>query len=172
MKKYIVILVIVLGTLVTGCQKDETTGLEYLQSGQYEEAIIKFEEHTDDKQNQAEAYRGIGLAYWELEDYQRARAAFEKALSYGTEETGTICNFMGICDMKLGYFESAQEWFEKGIGIEGNAEELTKEMMFNQIVACEEIGDWDQAKEKLADYTARYPDDSEAKKEADFLETR
>lgn len=40
------------------------------------------------------------------------------------------------------------------------------------IVACEGMEDWEQAKEKLEEYIAKYPEDEEAEKEAEFLETR
>ena len=43
---------------------------------------------------------------------------------------------------------------------------------YNAIVACEGMEDWEQAKERLAKYTDKYPKDEEAKKEAEFLETR
>ena len=49
---------------------------------------------------------------------------------------------------------------------------LKQEMEYNAIVACEGMEDWEQAKERLAKYTDKYPKDEEAKKEAEFLETR
>ena len=52
------------------------------------------------------------------------------------------------------------------------SEEMMQEMRFNEIVAYEQAGDIESARSKLADYTADYPDDEKAAKEAEFLETR
>ena len=49
---------------------------------------------------------------------------------------------------------------------------MMQEMRFNEIVAYEQAGDIESARSKLADYTADYPDDEKAAKEAEFLETR
>ena len=55
-------------------------GIEYLKNGQYEEAIGQFEQAIKDEVNVGDAYRGIGIAKWEQEDYEGAREAFQKAL--------------------------------------------------------------------------------------------
>ena len=45
-------------------------------------------------------------------------------------------------------------------------------MKYNQIVAFEQLGDWESAKARLAEYVAEYPEDANALKEQQFLETR
>jgi len=172
MKKYLITLAVVAGLLLGGCNTKELSGTELLEQGSYEAAVEKFEEAIDAGRNIEEAYRGLGIAYWEMEDYQRARGAFSKALNNGAEETGTIYNFLGVCDLKMGYMENALEWFDKGLETEGNSEEMIREMEFNQIAAYEGLEDWDKVREKLDSYLAKYPDDEQAQKEADFLETR
>ena len=158
--------------LLAGCQEKGPTVTEMLDSGDYEAAIISMQKMIDKGENIGEAYRGIGIAYWELGEYQKARAAFEHALANGAKETGIICNFIGVCDLQLGHIQSAGQWFERGLAKEDNAPELTQEMEFNQIVVLEKAGNFEGAKEKLAIYVVKYPDDADAKKEADFLETR
>lgn len=172
MKKYVLTLTVIIGFLLAGCGEKEPSGTELLKEERYEEAIDKFQEAIDEKLNPEEAYRGQGIAYWELEDYQRSRAAFTKALAYDAKETGTICNFIGLCDLKLGSPQSAAEWFEKGIAKEDSSPELIREMEYNQIIAYEQVKNWDKAKEKLTAYIEKYPDDAEALKESQFLETR
>lgn len=149
-------------------------GIEYLKNGQYEEAIEQFGQAVEEEINVADAYRGIGLACWEQEDYEGARDAFQKALEQKTEQpfTGTIYNLLGICEMKLNNPASAKDYFQLGIGLKGNSAELDREMKYNLIVAFEQTGDWESAKAKLAEYTAEYPDDTNALKEQQFLETR
>ena len=50
--------------------------------------------------------------------------------------------------------------------------EVLQEMRFNQIVCYEKLGDWENAKTKIAEYIQVYPDDADAQREAKFLETR
>ena len=158
---------------LTGCVKNPSEkGVEYLEDGKYKEAIEQFQDAIDSEVNAGDAYRGIGIAKWEQEDYEGAKEAFQNALDNGSKKTGTIYNFMGNCDMKLSRPESALNYFRLGIGQEDSSEELKKEMHFNMIVAYEQMKDWESAKAKLKEYLAEYPDDEAAKKELEFLETR
>jgi len=171
MKKYLLILISAV-LLIGGCASDEPTAAELLEQESYAAAAEKFTEAINDGRNPDEAYRGLGIAYWEQGDYRRARASFSKALNYGAEGTASIYRFLGSCDLQMGYAESALEWFEKGTTAADAKAEMIQEMEFNQIAAYEMLGDWDKAKEKLAAYVAKYPDDEQAKKENEFLETR
>ena len=45
-------------------------------------------------------------------------------------------------------------------------------MLYNEVMAYERLKDWEGAKVKMAAYVAKYPDDTDAQKEAEFLETR
>ncbi len=129
-------------------------GIEYLEKGQYEEAVSQFEEAVKEEVNVGDAYRGIGIARWELEDYEGAKDAFQKALEQESESPfmGTIYNFLGNCELKTGNPQSAQNYF--------------------QLVALEQSGDWENAKAKVTEYAAEYPDDANVLKEQQFLQTR
>lgn len=147
-------------------------GVEFLSQGQYEQAEEKFNEAIKKEKNLGEAYRGLGMALWEQEDYEGARDAFLNALENDAEETATIYNFLGNCESDLGDWESALDYYAKGIASEDCSDEMMQEMMFNEIAAYEKMGDYETAKEKLREYTEKYPDDENAAKEAEFLETR
>lgn len=168
--KLVTVLIAVL--LLAGCSNPSEKGTEYLENGQYEEAVKEFEKAVEDNKNVGDAYRGIGIAKWELEDYEGAREAFVKALENDAEKTGTIYNFIGCCDMKLDNPSSALNYFNLGIDFEGNSEELNQEMRFNMIAAYEQAGDWESAMTKLEEYLEDYPDDADAQKEMEFLKTR
>lgn len=172
MKKGVALAVLLTCCMFTGCARPTEDGLKLLQEQKYEEAAEKFRQSIEKDKDLAEAYRGLGLAYWELEDYENAKDAFENALEQGAEATGTIYNFLGICEMKAENMEEALSYFRLGIASEGNSEELQREMEMNEIVVCEELGDWELAKSKLAEYTVKYPNDEKAAKESEFLETR
>lgn len=159
--------------ILTGCGKREyRDGMEKLEDGQYEEAVGHFERAIEEEYSIGDAYRGIGIAKWETGDYEGAAAAFEMALSNGSEEDGTLYHLSGACKMQLKEWTAAIEYYEKAISLGDCTDEVLKEMKFNVIAAYEELKDWESAKIKLAEYTAEYPDDEQAAKEAEFLETR
>ena len=107
---------------------------------------------------------------------------FEKALAAGGEKNQVIYNLLGICGMKLNDYNYALEQFNQGISLSQNSgtsmenaesfSEVLQEMRFNQIVCYEKLGDWENAKTKIAEYIQVYPDDADAQREAKFLETR
>lgn len=66
----------------------------------------------------------------------------------------------------------AVSYYEQGVLMEDCTEEMLREMQFNMIAAYEAQGDYESAKAKLAEYVAAWPDDTQAVKEAEFLETR
>lgn len=168
-----VVLVVLVVILVTMFRKNPLKqGLEYLETGDYQSAVEQFEEAAEKEKSAGEAYRGIGIARWEVEDYEGACEAFEKALDAGAKKTGTIYNFLGSCEMKLGDPEKALNAYNLALEDENNSEEMEQEIRYNIIAAYEQMKDWDSAKQKLKEYLDDYPDDEEAKKEAEFLETR
>ena len=173
MKRIVVVIVVCLfGLCLSGCENPSEEGVEYLQNGQYEEAIEQFEQAIEDDVNTGDAYRGIGIARWEQEDYEGASEAFLKALEEGAQKTGPLDNFIGRCEMKLGNFPSAQNYFRLGLAQEDNSAQLNQEMQYNMVVAYEQVKDWESAKAELRDYLASYPEDEAAQKELQFLETR
>lgn len=179
MKKRKLILAAFAASLLMGCSNPNEEGMAALKEGNYQEAITAFQEMTakeiqneDVKKKVSDAYRGMGMAYWELEDYEQCKENYLSALELGTEQTGTLYNFLGVCDMKLGQYESAITYFDKGLVLEEAGSELAKEMEFNQVSAYEALKDWENAKKKIASYIEKYPDDEVAAKEAEFLKTR
>lgn len=168
-----IIIVLCAGILLAGCGKSEyQDGIESLGNGKYEEAVSHLNKAVEDEYNTGDAFRGIGIAKWELQDYEGAAQAFSQALENGAKETSALYNLMGACMLKLEDPDSAISYYEKGIAAGDGAGEVMKEMKFNVIAAYEKLGDWENAKTKLAEYTKEYPDDEQAAKEAEFLETR
>lgn len=147
-------------------------GLAYLKEENYSGAIASFEESIAKKKDVGEAYRGIGIAYWEEESYEKAEEAFTNALLNGADKTGTIYNFLAICDWKEQDLDGALQDFQTGIRCEPEGSSLRQEMEFNVICIYEEKRDWVNAKESMEQYIASYPEDAKAQKEAEFLRTR
>ena len=168
-----VLLTVIVAVLVFGCGKNPAKqGVEYLEDGEYKKAIEQFEEAIEKEKNVGDAYRGIGIAKWEMEYYEGACEAFKNALENDAKKTGTIYNFLGSCELKLDHPEKALNFYNLALEDEDNSEEMEQEIRYNIIAAYEQTGDWESVKVKLEEYLEDYPDDEDAKKEAEFLETR
>ena len=164
-KKVIIGILVAFCMTVTGCAGSVKKGTKYLEEKDYKNAEVEFQDAVDKKKNLGEAYRGLGLCYWEQKKYEKAEKALEKALKNGTEETATLYNILGICDLELDKPEKAVYYFENGQELSGAGKELLKEMAYNLVVAYEKAGDYQSAKEKLDSYLKANPDDKKALKE-------
>lgn len=159
-------------TLLTGCVNVMEEGSELLAGKDYEGAKAKFQESIEKSRDLAESYRGLGLCYWEQQDYEKAADAFGRALDNGAKKTATLYNLLGICEMKLENPEKAVYYFENGQELPDGDAALIQEMAFNTAAAYEQLGDYVTAREKLALYVSAYPDDARAQKELEFLNTQ
>lgn len=176
-KKWMIGLIFVL-CFLTGCQKVNyiKDGTDQLNAGEYENAIEQFEQAIAEGDRLDEAYKGIGFAHYEMEEYAQALDAFENALKKGADRTPMIYNLMGICEMKLGNYQGALNDFNIGLisaeTVEGDYEAIVQEMKYNEVVCYENIQNWSSARTKIEEYILLYPDDQAAQKEAQFLRTR
>lgn len=159
--------------LLTGCGESVyEQGVKQLESEEYEDAVVSFEEAIAKEKNMADSYRGLGIAYWELGKYEDAKDALEAAIEHGTEETATLDSILGNCELELENAENAIGYYENVLSAEDVDEDLKKDVEFNMIVAYEQMKDLDAARERLEAYISKYPEDEAAAKEAEFLETR
>ncbi len=172
MKKSLGIVLMVVALLAVGCASNIKDGTSYLEKGQYEKAIACFEKDIQKGKHLDEAYRGLGIAKYESEAYPEALEAFEKAIAEGTEKTATLYGLIAACHMQMEEYEAALEAYGQLLKMDDCTNELRQEARFNEIAACQQLGDWELAKEKVASYVADYPDDSRMDKTAEFLETR
>ena len=177
--------------VLTACSKNGiNAGTELLEKGDFEKAASVFEQAAKEAETEGErapeAYRGMGMACYALEDYEGTRQNLQKALDEGGLETPIIYNLIGVSSMKLEDYDTALAAFDKGTGLpesgvvsRGSKEEETadyseviREMKFNRVVCLEKKLDWKNAKAAMAEYASLYPDDANAQKEAEFLSTR
>lgn len=171
-KKIPVLLCIVCTVLLTGCAGKIDKGIEHLEKKEYEKAVESFDKAIDAGEQVAEAYHGQGIAYWELKEYDKAKKAMLSYLKEKGEPTATVYQILGDSEMKLENYEEAISYYLKGMSCDGLNEKQLQEMSYNEIIAYEKLHDWSSAKAKISAYVEKYPDDKEAKKEAEFLETR
>lgn len=158
--------------VLSGCGNAMKEGTEQLEKKDYSGAVESFSEVIKEGKNVGEAYHGQGIAYWELQEYEKCREVMEKALENGVTGTPNIYQTLGDACMALGEYEEALSSYWKGMGCDGLTEEQLQAMLYNEVMAYEGLKDWDGAKVKMAAYVAKYPEDTDAQKEAEFLETR
>ena len=96
----------------------------------------------------------------------------EKALKNGTEETATLYNILGICDLELDKTGKGSVLFRKWAGAFRRRKRAAKRNGIYLVVAYEKAGDYQSAKEKLDSYLKANPDDKKALKEQEFLNTQ
>ncbi|MEE1314366.1 MAG: tetratricopeptide repeat protein [Faecalimonas sp.] len=172
MRRIRVIGVLVCVLLLLGCATNLEDGTAYLEAKDYEQAAVCFQKDIAEEKHLAEAYRGLGIAQYELGEYEAALEAFEMARASGAEETATFYSLMAACQMQMEAYEAAMESYAKVLEQGDCTEELRQEARYNEIAICQELSDWELAKEKVASYVEDYPEDSRMNKTAEFLETR
>ena len=189
MRRKLLILFTAAVCFLTGCANYVKDGTELMREGAYQEAIESFQESIDKEKDVEEAYRGMGMAYYKMQDYGQARENLQTAIDLGSRETPVVYNLIGICAMNLRDYDGALEAFEKGIALADDPdldeasenadsdmvseeEDVVREMKYNQIVCYEKKTDWAGAKAAADAYISAYPDDEEVQKEAEFLGTR
>lgn len=172
MKKSRWILLFVISTMLLGCKANIKDGITYLEEEKYEAAMDCFEKDIAEKKNLGDAYRGMGIAQYELGDYAAAVDAFQNALKNETKKTATIYNLMGASCLQLNQYEEALDYYAKALKMEDCTEELKQEILFNEIAIYQELSDWDTLKEKVSAYVENYPEDGRMDKTVEFLETR
>lgn len=135
--------------------------------GDYEEARTSLEKAKDS--NGASAASLLGQTYEKLGDYNYAASVYSTYLET-KQADAEIYNQLGLCKMKVGDYEAALSAFQKGLAIEGNT--ALQSLQYNEIVAYEYLGQFEQAKSAMQQYLALYPDDEKAQRENIFLQTR
>ena len=196
-KRMVLVMAVSAMCMMAGCGNTVKDGTEALEQGDYDTAIASFEEAagSDDKEEAAEGYCGLGMTYYEQKQYDQALemlekekniskdVLLEKAFDNGTVKTAELCNLAGTSALCKEDYAKALEYIQEGIALaeekQGNKkqedkkqETLLQEMKYNEIICLEKTADWEMAKEKMSEYQAAYPEDESVAKEAEFLQTR
>lgn len=172
MKKVKLWLVLGSAIFLMGCATQLRDGVKLLEEGKYEEAISNFEVQLKENRRLDEAYRGLGIAYYELGDYEAAIESLEAALENKAKESVVLYNLLGASYLKMERYEDALKFFQEALKMDDCTQELKQEMLFNEIAIYQHLGEWDIVKEKVESYMEAYPDDTRMEKTIDFLETR
>lgn len=112
----------------------------------------------------------LGKTYEQLGDSNYAASLYSKYLESAGDDA-VIYNQLGLCKLKNSEYEAALNAFNSGLAVEGGGS-VTQQLRFNQIVAYEYLGDFEKAAALMNGYLESYPDDSQARREYEFLRTR
>lgn len=146
---------------------DYDKGRMYFYLGDYEQARLSLESAKDS--SGAEATSLLGQTYENLGDYNYAASVYSTYLET-RQPDASIYNQLGICKLKVGDYTAALDAFQAGLAIDGNT--VMQSLQFNEIVAYEYLGQFENAKIAMGQYLALYPDDQKAQQEYVFLQTR
>lgn len=146
---------------------DYDRGRLYYYMGDYENARNYLESSKGNKN--AEAVLLLGQTYEKLGDYNYAASIYSNYLTAYSDNVHLL-NRLGMCKLEAGDARSALEYFEKALALEESS--MTQVLKFNQIVAYEYLGEFDQANVLMRNYLQIYPDDQEALREYEFLKSR
>ena len=154
--------------LASGDKMDNyVVGRIYYYLGEYQKAYLALEEAKE--KGGAESYLYLGRAYEATGDYNYAANVYNSWLAKN-EGNAEMYNQLGLCEMNRGEYQKALEAFQAGKELEGGS--MMQSLSFNEVVAYEHLGDFEQAKALLGTYLANYPDDGNARREYEFLSTR
>lgn len=147
---------------------DVDKGRMYYYLGEYQTAREYLEQARSGGERSEEVLLYLGQCYVELDQTAYAIGLFEAFLA--NNASPSIYNQLGLAYMKQHEYENAKNAFESGIAMDSDS--YRQELMFNRIVSCERMSDFDSAKMYMNEYLDEYPDDREALRENEFLKTR
>ena len=108
--------------MICGCSNPQKAGVKALEEGNYEEAETQFTELTEESgKDGAEGYRGLGMVYYETEEYQKALEAFETAAESGIQPDVQMYNLMAVCAMQTEQYGTALEYIRSGLAVADSA---------------------------------------------------
>lgn len=102
-------------------------------------------------------------------DTEAANQLYETYVESHSDDTETL-NALGLARLSEGSYDQALTFFQKALEQESPVNE--QELRRNEIIALEYLQDFAQAREKMTEYLADYPDDEAAAREYEFLQSR
>ena len=130
-KKNTATLLLAAAVCLTGCgSQGEMTkaGMEQITALDYSAALASFEGAIEKGEDQELAYRGEGMAYLGLSDYENAIAAFEKALSmagmFPSDTEADINYYLATAQYKAGQKQEAADTLSAIAGIRDKQPEV------------------------------------------------
>lgn len=142
-------------------------GRIYYYLGEYQKAYLALEEARE--KGGVKSYLYLGRSYEATGDYNYAASVYNNYLSK-YDGNAEVYNQLGLCEMMKGEYRKALEAFQAGMKL--GQSEMLQTLSFNEIIAYEHLGEFQQARALMDNYMKNYPDDEQARREYGFLSTR
>lgn len=142
-------------------------GKTYYILGEYDNAKSCLQKAIDEGEDEAVYY--MAMTYEKVDDVDTAKSMYEEYLNKHADDPN-IYNQYGMYYISLKDYKSALSYFEKGIAL--GKEDGLQELLYNEAVCYEYMGDFTTAYDKFTKYVDKYPNDSIARKEFNFLSSR
>lgn len=139
----------------------------YLLQGDYDNAKKELDKAINQKDVKALLY--LAQVYEAQGDASQANALYESYISQNNSDVSTLVA-MGDMQMEAGNYSQALGFYGQALSVENPPNE--QQLRRNEIIACEQMLDFEAAREKMVSYLKDYPEDEEAQREYVFLQTR
>lgn len=159
--------------VITGIENPSVEDSYYIAKAQFfcgshEEALPLLMSATENGYEDAHYY--IGEIFHSRSNYGEAVYHYKQYIDGSGAKDAAAYNQMGICLMK-------QEKYGEALEIIGAGQKLSdplhgRQLLFNEVVIFEKMGDFNTAYEKAVAYRNKYPEDAKIRTELEFLATR
>lgn len=139
----------------------------YLIRQEYDNARKELDQAI--KAGDTKALLYLAQVYDAQEDDRKAQSLYESYLKQDDSDTDTMVA-LGEMQLEAGKYKRALELFQQALTADDKENE--KSLRRNEIICYENLLDFANAKEKMASYVKDYPEDEEAQRENQFLQTR
>lgn len=142
-------------------------GRIYFLLGEQEKAVESLNKSLEKGEPKANFY--LAQIYAKENETAKAKECFKAYLDSGVANSEELC-YMGELQMANKDYDTAITYFQGALALPkiNNKQQIMK----NLIIAYERDQNFAEARKACEDYLKEYPEDTEAKKELTFLETR
>lgn len=142
-------------------------GQIYYLLGEYENAKTELTAAIEKESVEANLY--LAQVYDALGDTESAENYYQVYLASGSADS-IVMNALGEIEMGKGNYTAALDYIRQGLAMEQTPNK--KELMRNEIIACEYTGDFSGAWSVIQEYVSLYPEEESVQREYIFLKNR
>ena len=142
--------------------------LSYFNKGSYQEAIAALnegEKYARSPRDQYQIYRTRGSSYYNVNDFERATADLQKAISIQRGNASDVLQ-LGISYYRLGNYAEADKYLQQALVLDpqaSGAKRYLSRLRFQGAIDAIEAKNYTQAVALLEDYVKDNPEDGEAR---------
>ncbi|MBN2077677.1 MAG: tetratricopeptide repeat protein [Spirochaetes bacterium] len=140
------------------------TAYEYVERGDYEQALALFTFAAVMDNGDPDILNGLGITLCEMGDYERSKRILERSIRLNPNDAVTLANLAGVC-WEMGYPNQAVYHYTRSLANNSDIEEIH----FNLINLYIETGSLYMAYISCINFLERFPDDEEARELLDEI---